>query len=79
MKPTDYKEPSQSVVKTIFVMNYIADLKEVFPDKSIIDIIYDAYRFREPTVADARIRMNDDTILNNIKFYHNAKVKNGKL
>lgn len=66
---------SQNVVKTIFIMNLLADLKEVFPDKSLVDIIYAAYEFREPSVRGQRLKMTDDTILSNVKFYHKAKVK----
>ena len=66
---------SAPVIKTIFIMNYLADLKEVFPDKNLIDIIYDAYEFREPSVRGARVKMTDDNILSNVKFYHKAKVK----
>ena len=66
---------SQNVVKTIFIMNMLADLKEVFPDKNLIDIIYDAYEFREPTLRSSRLKMTDDNILANVKFYHKAMIK----
>lgn len=76
MKSKEIPTPCKSTVQTVFIMNMLADLKKVFPDKNLVDLIYDARRFREPTIVDARVsRMTDEDILTNVKFYHKAKVK----
>jgi len=58
------------------ITNYIVSLKEMFPNRTVIDLIFDAQRFRGPSMRDARdTRMTDEEIADCLEFYWKAKRK----
>lgn len=58
------------------ITNYLVSLKEMFPDRPVIDLIFDAQRFREPSMRQAYdTRMTDTEIADCLEFYWRAKKK----
>ena len=58
------------------ICRYITELKTMFPDRTVLDLIFDSQKFREPTLRyDRETRMTDTQIADNLEFYWNARRK----
>lgn len=58
------------------ICNSITELKTMFPDRTVLDLIFDAERFKEPTLRyDRETRMTDTQIADNLEFYLNMRRK----